>query len=236
MDAGGTDGGSDGGPLPDGGVCKEEGVLCSQHQDCCLGVCSPMLGFCWAGLGGDGGGTCRPDFDPCTQHGDCCNGFCSPLSGLCWAGGSDGGPGCFMDFTPCSQNAQCCGNFCEPRFGLCWSGGGFDGGFDGGSGNPLQCGAEAMACTSGDDCCSATCVDGSCAANPNGGQVACGAITDLCRPSDTGTDPASPDSCDPCVEAICLGDPWCCQNDWDGACVQAAAQGCGRCPNAPPFP
>ncbi len=229
-------GGTDGGLRPDGGLCEPEGALCSQDQECCQGVCSAVLGLCWAGLGGDGG-TCLPDFDPCTQHGDCCNGFCNPQSGLCWAGGSDGGPGCFMDFTPCSQHADCCGNFCEPQFGLCWSGGGFDGGgLDGGSGNAVQCGALGMACTSGDDCCSATCVDGACVPNPNGGQVACGAITDLCRNSATGTDPASPRTCDPCVEAICAGDPWCCQNDWDGVCVQAAAQACGRCPNAPPLP
>lgn len=33
--------------------------------------------------------------------------------------------------------------------------------------------------------------------------------------------------CNPCVDAVCEGDPYCCQNDWDGICVGEVATLCG---------
>lgn len=34
------------------------------------------------------------------------------------------------------------------------------------------------------------------------------------------------DGCDPCVSTVCSQDPFCCQNEWDNQCVQAASN-CG---------
>jgi hypothetical protein len=45
---------------------------------------------------------------------------------------------------------------------------------------------------------------------------------DLCE---VGT-PLDP-TCDPCVDAVCLANPGCCEGEWGAACVAAAAQICG---------
>jgi hypothetical protein len=34
-------------------------------------------------------------------------------------------------------------------------------------------------------------------------------------------------TCDPCVEAVCLGDPSCCESGWDADCVALVEQTCG---------
>ena len=47
-----------------------------------------------------------------------------------------------------------------------------------------------------------------------------------------GLDPCSQgapleDGCEPCVSTICSDDPFCCETNWDGICVEAAQMECG---------
>lgn len=75
-----------------------------------------------------------------------------------------------------------------------------------------------------------------CPGSTAGAFVACGADC-TCAFSTCGHDPCtegdplSP-SCEPCVDALCAADPYCCQFGWDSICVRAVNEFCGAgtCP------
>ncbi len=83
-----------------------------------------------------------------------------------------------------------------------------------------------------------TCITQVCAATPGccdnaWTKICVEQATKLCKtscdcahgPCDSG-DPLVA-TCSPCVEAICLTDPYCCDSGWDGICVGEAASVCG---------
>lgn len=45
---------------------------------------------------------------------------------------------------------------------------------------------------------------------------------DVCEPG-----PPMDPFCEPCVEIVCDADPFCCQTEWDGACIDQASDYCG---------
>jgi hypothetical protein len=64
-------------------------------------------------------------------------------------------------------------------------------------------------------------------------------VDDASAPSTSEAAPACPDAvcwvgpklgvaCDPCVADVCAADPYCCEQEWDGACVNGAELACGR--------
>jgi hypothetical protein len=230
-------------------VCAQDPFCCNTQWD---SICSDTAGAMCSECGGGGdGGSCLPDGWGCQQNSDCCGKVCDPSQGVCGSGASDGGPTCLPEGSGCFQHSDCCNNICDPSLGFCWSGGGTDGGMckpdgfacqqdpdccnfsclngvcDSGSA-PVTCGKLGTTCATPNDCCSATCDQGACVPNPNGGAVSCGAVTNICVVSGG---PASPPSCDPCVQSICNYDPYCCSGSWDSLCANEAAFDCdGRCP------
>ncbi|WP_437971699.1 hypothetical protein WMF04_21380 [Sorangium sp. So ce260] len=67
-------------------------------------------------------------------------------------------------------------------------------------------------CEAGEDCSSCSQDCGSCPTCEH----------EVCDPG-AALDPA----CDPCAQAVCAADPYCCNNEWDRMCVEAAEQTCG---------
>jgi hypothetical protein len=107
---------------------------------------------------------------------------------------------------PCMAQEEFCGNgICEEYSEDC-------------SSCPDDCGA----CVCGDGVCSpgecATC-ESDC---PDG--CYCG---DPCKPG-----PAHDPSCGSCDAEVCAADPYCCEVEWDGVCVDEAESICGKdCPS-----
>lgn len=200
QDGGGTtDGGenqTDGGGVPDdGGTCEPVGATCATGVECCSGLCEATDGGSFVCSAGQ---ACNPLGTACSGAQDCCSlncvgGQCS--SGLCTTTGSG-----------CANNAECCtgicqGNVCaEPNGATCNVAGdscttpGISNeccsrlcqDFDPSAGTDLRCGASQTCrssgepCSTGSDCCSYTCNNGFCDAQPHhadGGQV--GAINCL---------------------------------------------------------
>lgn len=221
---GGTDGGKDGGDVfPDGGFCANPCVAQGSAQSASCGSCQASV--------------CAQDSFCCTNQWDgACANLATQICSQCAGdGGTDGGkpdsgvdagPVCYPTGFPCTSAFECCSFSCN-AFGVCDAPA-----TDAGTGS--LCKGLGTTCTTSSQCCSAYCSAGSCQANPNGGAVACGAVTDICI---SWTTYASPQSCDPCVNQICALDPYCCGQDpnssgdkWDSACVNAVPTNCpGRC-------
>jgi len=158
-----ADGGTDGGPLADGGggppsdggtdgggpSCVAEGAACVSGRPCCTGSCDGTV--CSSTP------FCKVNGDSCSNGTECClnncnNGTCSDK--VC----SDVG-------TPCSAPGDCCTGTCTA--GQCAS-------LPGGS-----CKVLGQACANGSDCCSTNCQGGACAK-----AYYCQATSDICRAND----------------------------------------------------
>ncbi|WP_437650674.1 hypothetical protein [Sorangium sp. So ce362] len=112
---------------------------------------------------------------------------------------------------------QTCGAVCQDACGhdLCSPGGPLD----------AQCDPCAQAVCAADPYCCNNSWDRSCveqAASTCGLTCTQACSHDLCTAGDV-LDPA----CDPCAQAVCAADPYCCNNAWDARCVDQAAAACG---------
>lgn len=221
--------------------CLEDGQLCGDDIACCSGVCD--AGTC-------GFGECLPDGAGCVDFSDCCSFSC--VGGVC------GSPGCTHD--ECQQGAPldrfctgCTSQVCDLDPFCCeqlWDEACV-------ASAEQTCGLDCMACTpngsqcmTGGECCSGSCAGGVCA-NPcqpdgapcNFAQQCCGGQCNdgFCGPGGdcshdecTQGGPLEP-ACSPCTGQICGMDPFCCQQAWDGICVDEAQQFCGlNCGNCTP--
>ncbi|WP_437321325.1 hypothetical protein [Sorangium sp. So ce385] len=173
------------------------------------------------------GGPLDPACDPCVASICAIDSFCCDVA---W------------DAACVSEVASICGETCEANTcgdGVC--GEGEDCGscsLDCGScptcehevcdpGAPLDPGCDPCAqavCAADPYCCSnewdRVCVEQ--AANTCGVVCQDACEHDLCSPGG-----ALDSQCDPCVSAVCAADPYCCNNSWDRACVERAANTCG---------
>lgn len=175
-----------------------------------------------AGSGADAGtldaGLCG---DPCVTHASPMNALCSTCQALV----------CARDRTCCNTAWDIdCVDDAKVYCAQCIP--------DGGALIPV-CNFIGDPCTGNNDCCTATCSGNACVSNPDGGQVSCGPVTDLCVAYDAGVYPSSP-TCDPCVAMVCGDDPFCCNIDsdgggyWDVLCVEDGADFlCERCDGGP---
>jgi hypothetical protein len=173
-----------------------------------------------SGPGTGGGSACSIDGAPCEQSADCCSELCD--AGVCVA------PKCLPPSAPCVAPTECCGGVCEG--GVC---------------DPSACLLDGQSCGSDLECCAGVCGDGVCGAivecRTDGsfcqdGFECCSGLCDfgVCAKGTCDHDactvgtPLSP-SCDPCAQAVCTSDPFCCQSGWDELCVTVANDVCGPC-------
>ena len=190
---------------------KCEGETCTSCQQDC-GMCPPgptcPHTVCFVGEAIDPAlchDTCVTDV--CAQEMSCCDG-----TGQAWTSQCEqiaamlcGGPdSCIVDV--CAQMPSCCvgGTTTTGAGGSGGAGGAGGAGGGGGSGPPP---AWTQACVDlAKTLCATTCTcsHSVCA---NGGALDVG--------------------CNPCVDAVCAADDYCCNGGWDGACVGEAKAICG---------
>lgn len=223
-------------------------LVCDKEPDCCelfwgeacVGLSDKL---CNAGCCGDGvcmGETCTScpgDCGACVCGDGACNGIetCSTCAGdcgpcpacphaVCAVGGALDPMVCrdaCVDEV-CAQKPECCSD----STGTVWNG---------------TCGQLADTLCDGDPC-----VTDVCAAMPscctNGWTQACvdeakklcaiaapiGPTSITCACGSLCTDgPKKAATCDPCVEAVCLSDSFCCASAWDANCVKEVGTICG---------
>lgn len=191
--------------------CKAENGACLSGAECCSGQCS-LLGFCTQASGTDGGD------DAGTDAGDDAGADAGDDAGV--DGGNDGG-----------TDAGMCGDLCQPTPAP----------QDPNCGDPCVaqvCGMDPFCCANAWDfscaqtaasVCNLACggpdagwdAGGWDAGGWDGGSGFCGPV---CVPAPV---PMDTSCADPCVAQVCGVDPFCCQNSWDGTCVQEAQTICG---------
>ncbi len=194
---------SDASPVPDANEVLPDGGAPSDGGSADIAAtCSALCGKAESCLGVEDPAECVSE---CTAE---LGSMCTPaeivdLAG-CAALDCDGFEPCVYS-VPCMGQEEFCGDtVCNEYSEDCAS-------------CPEDCGS----CVCGDGACSpgecATCI----ADCPEG--CYCG---DLCQVS-----PAHDPSCGNCDEEICAVDPYCCEVEWDGACVGEAESVCGKdCP------
>jgi hypothetical protein len=213
-----------------GAMCCGDGV-CS-GEDC--GSCPADCGACVCGDGkceGENCVTCDADCGACI----CGDGTC--LGEDCTGCPSDCGPcpdcphtvckvGEALDASVCRD--PCVDEICAADAACCGNAYSFDGAcaYDA----SMTCGGEpciALVCAQDASCCNGAwtqaCVDLA--------KSACN-LTCACShdPRQAGGGPLAP-GCDPCVDAVCAADPYCCTTDWDTICVDEVDVVCGvPCP------
>ncbi len=207
------------------GECTKECGACQLATECGNGLCEPGedCGAC------PGDCPCKPGYwcnqDVC-QEGECptqCDGLecgedgCGGVCGVCPDEMSYCYDGlCFADCKPVCEGKTCGDDACGGVCGECGEGdvclednccspwcGGKNCGFDGCGGLCGECG-EGEACTDG--VCIAPITDPGCVATPD--VPACAGCA--------------------CQECVCLGDPYCCDTEWDSTCVDECTA-CGLC-------
>jgi hypothetical protein len=203
-------------------------VACPTNQACIGGVCAtPVCNGCVDGSGGCQAGTtataCGTSGNACVACGAnqlCSNGACvtAPCtgcldgSGTCQSGTTatacgTGGNACMA----CGTNQVCSNGACvTPVCNGCVDGSG-----------TCQSGTTATACGIGGNACVAcangqTCSGGSCVAVGVCDHAICTQGTKLTS------------GCDPCATKICAADAYCCNNSWDGICVNEVSSVCGQ--------
>lgn len=96
---------------------------------------------------------------------------------------------------------------------------------------PETCSACAKEVCLTDPVCCTTQWDSYCRARA---EVACDLSCSQCSHAKCDMGIALDSGCDPCVEAVCLADPFCCTQGWDGKCVGLVFSQCGySCPICP---
>ncbi len=219
------DGGPDSGE-PDAGVCGDGRCLGGETCETCPADCGTCPMSCGDGVcetaAGEDCDNCRADCGPCPVL--CGDGTCvmpetcdtCPVDcGLC-------PPGCTHDVCEvgapleascdmctavvCGMDMFCCTGFWDP---ICVN-----------EAN-IWCMAGCTPTDCGDGVCDGA-VGESCTTCP----IDCGGCGTCTHPLCDAGPPLDP-TCDPCVDAICASDPFCCSTDWDNICVNEVGTVCG---------
>jgi hypothetical protein len=211
--------------------------VCDATETC--SSCTPDCGPCETGGGNCGDfscdldescETCPGDCGPCTG-GESCGDFfcdfdedCSTCELDC---GPCGGASCgdfFCDFdedcSTCELDCGSCGGTGDCSHDVCTGGGPLDPSCD--ACTSAVCSADTFCCTdSWDTYCidEATSLCGAACTGGGGG----GCAHDYC----VAGGPLDP-SCDPCVDAICFEDAFCCLDSWDSYCMDEVYTVCGE--------
>ena len=190
-------------PLPTSSDPIATACVCEINPYCCSGAWDAT---CVAAAEAQCGQVCTCD-DPdapviCVEDAECAGCDDGDLCNGTW-GCVDGICGA-LDMAvscPSDQDMGCLINSCAPMTGLC------------------ELSPSDAACDDGDLCTADTCTEeGACLATPIEG---C-ALSHPCAASST------PQSTDAEITAcVCAIDPWCCDNNWDGICVDEAISECG---------
>ncbi len=212
-----------------GSCCEANGTPYCDDADCCALVCD-LDPFC-----------CNTEWDSicASQAQESCE--------ECLACGNNfAGSCCEANGTPFCDDADCCAAVCaEDPFccetewdSICASqaqeicegcpacGNDFAGSCCEANGTPFCDDADCCAavCAADPFCCE-TEWDGLCVSGANNLCSLCG--PPACAHSLCETGVALDAACDPCVAAICAVDPFCCNNSWDGVCINQVASVCG---------
>ena len=209
----------------EGSCCADNGTIGCDDLACQAAVCA-LDPFCcdasWDGVCSDEATHDAPTH--CPQCDTCGNGFCGPQESTSTCP-DDCGTSCGDGACNGSESTATCPADCGTSCG--------DGACNGSESTascPQDCGSSCGdgACNGGEstaNCpgdCGTSCGDGAC----NGGEDCVGCATDC------GTCPGSccaahgTIGCDSvgCQGAVCELDPFCCNTQWDGACVNSATQ------------
>jgi hypothetical protein len=186
------------GPVCGNGVCEPP----DETQVFCPQDCNGASSGAGSGSGSSSGG---PAADPTCPH-SVCNGSApnAPLNGaLC--------KNPCVDIV-CAQKPSCCGNNGDSWDASCQALGA------GCGGDPCVlavCAAKPSCCTAA---WTAECVTQA--------QTSCG-VSCACAHSICQAGEKMNKDCHPCVKNVCLVDAFCCDNNWDGACVAEVGSVCG---------
>lgn len=103
--------------------------------------------------------------------------------------------------------------------------GGGGGSVIGKGGGPTAFCGDGFCSTAGGESCANCAIDcGTCSAGAGGGG---GSVPSSCSHDVCSTGPALAPICGKCESVVCANDPFCCEREWDGACVQGAQDACG---------
>lgn len=207
------------------GVCAEGVTNCENGAIACTPTVVAMAETC---NGADDDCNGEPD-DGNPGGGGGCN---TGMPGICGPGTNQCSGGALV----CQQNQGAQGETCNGIDDDC--NGQVDNGNPGGGGgcNTGQqgiCGPGTFVCSGGGLVCQQNQgpvgeVCGNGADDDCNGQVDNGCGGGPC-PFDLCTSPGLPqvNGCDPCVTQVCAADPFCCNNQWDGICVNEVETVCG---------
>jgi hypothetical protein len=225
----------------DRGVCLGECLAlretCGSPDECCSGKCD--AGFC----------ACRANGEPCTTSSECCSSYCD-LAGQCaetteCANGGEacgeleccagfdcgtalGAPVCCLpNGGTCSGGDECCSLGCQ-QSACCAADGVSCGGdsdccFGGCVGYVCSCAAAEDPCVEQQDCCQglACANDGTSVLCKTCAASSCHSVCDLGAPLSLSlAGCAEVIAAEPCIQAICQVDAWCCCVEWDDVCQQ----------------
>jgi hypothetical protein len=194
-----------------------DGICVQEAQDTCGTVCTTC-----------GNGACEAGEDPtnCPQdcQPECAHELCEPGEAL--------DPTCdSCAATVCAADDFCCGTFWDricvqevtDLCGITCEGCAHD---QCAVGEPLA--ADCDTCTtdvcSFDPYCCTNAWDSRCVAEA---ADVCGLSCTVCSHSPCDQGQQLEPSCDPCVDAVCAADPFCCSGTWDERCVEEAGNTCG---------
>jgi len=216
-------------------ICNPEGFDCKDDTECCDGVCTS--GKCRRPVCGKALAVCKDDGECCAGEGLACYkpdgapvGLCS--TGQCLPEQADCVPG--STSKPCCDGTHCdptyfkCGKPCVPDGDTCADDAPCCAGACGSDGKcPMTCSTSYCDVQNqGADCCSGSCVAGTCA--PACKTLGCGShkVCVVGQPLDPA---AACDSQGACIATICKNDPYCCCTGWDAFCVQEAIKSSTIC-------
>jgi hypothetical protein len=196
-------------------VCERDPFCCENNwDDICIGEAD---GIC--GLGCCGDGQCNETCESCPEDcGDCPPGAPCAHS-VCEVGVNGGEPLSTAEcFDPCVQQVCAAMPSCCMGSPPAWDD---------------ACTRQAHMLCGADPCVTAVCqampeccTTGWTMACVNLAGMTCGASCD-CAHSICDNGPPLVGTCDPCAQALCTVDPYCCENDWDQICVGEVETICG---------
>jgi plastocyanin len=230
-------------------VCEEDDYCCDAEWDeYCIETAVIQCGLTCDSCGdgacslGEDCGSCAADCGACAECGDAactgdencgtCPGDCGGpcVDGSCCE--ANGSPGCAdadVNACVCALDGACCDGAWDELcvlFAVEYCELGDQCAFVCGDGT-CDAGESCDSCSEDCGACS-TCGDGVCDPDEHcaGCATDCGACEGSCCEAHDGP------GCDDDSVALCvcdIGDPWCCEVEWDGLCVEVAKSGCGAC-------
>ena len=216
-------------------ICEIDSSCCtvSWDQDC-VNLTAQFPAKCIKPVCGDpnAGEPCTPHDSQASSNAACCTQVCAQDNFCCDVAWDSTCVDLARGFAVCGCTFEC-GDDCAGSCCRAHDNGACD--------DPTCC---ALVCASDSYCCD-TLWDSVCASTA---RTTCSSGSNAVCPVAPCGDPLLPDCCTPhntpncsnesCCRTVCAGDPFCCQSEWDSACVSAAQstsscqcggdEGCGR--------